>query len=85
VRQKYREKWLKIRCGVCFIIRYSFTANKEAAFVSPFTKDPVLLHHAAGRIWRIAWRIAMMMFMNKFQSNIFSLTSLEVIVHRATG
>jgi hypothetical protein len=51
---------------------------------SPFTRDPVPLHYAAGRIWMIAWRIAMMMLRNKFQSNIFSLTSLEVIVYRAT-
>ena len=36
--------------------------------------------YAPGRAWRIAWRIAMMMFKNTFQSNIFSLTSLEVIV-----
>jgi hypothetical protein len=66
------------------VIRYGCHREQEDAFITPFIRDPVLLHYAAGRMWRIAWRIAMMMLRNKFQSNIFSLTSLEVIVHRAT-
>jgi hypothetical protein len=41
--------------------------------------DPVLPHYAAGRMWMIAWRIAMMMLRNTDQSNMVMLTSFAVI------
>jgi hypothetical protein len=77
-RNKKKEMWF---C-VVVIIRCIITAKKQENFPagSLFTR---VLPYYNGRTAIMALRIAMIMLMNKFQSNI-SLTSFEVIVECAS-